>query len=207
VRSALHGTIWPNERDRKPLWVDFVPAEKLGDWIRIERESESRVRGPRWEVVYEDFGDGIDAALREAAALSRPVNSTISRGRDTGGNALRAPLGPRGSVGAGPQRDSQGLGAPRHRTGDGFKALDDLFKFTTAKPKLYYLPVAPGVAHRRLNHFTALARKGPHQRRGGEEMRRYTFEDTDVIVDKGPEYGNRAARGGRGRGGSSWRGR
>ena len=208
VRSALHGAVWPNERTRKPLWVDFIPAEKLSDWIRIERESESRVRGgPRWEVVYEDFGDGIEAALREAPALSRPVNSTNIRGRDTGGNSLRAPLGPRGIVGAGPQRDSQGLGAPRHRAGDGFKALDDLFKFTTAKPKLYYLPVAQGVAHRRMNHFAALARKGPHPRRGGEEMRRYTFEDTDVIVDKGPEYANRTARGGRGRGGSSWRGR
>ncbi|KAN0075594.1 SAP domain containing protein [Elaphomyces granulatus] len=212
VRSALHGAVWPNERDRKPLWVDFVPAEKLSDWIRIERESESRVRGgPRWEVVYEDIGDGIDAALREAPALSRAVNSkTNIRGGDTGqseGNAPRAPLGPRGSVSAGPQRDNQGLGTSRHRTGDGFKALDDLFKSTRAKPKLYYLPVASGVARRRLDHFAALARKGPRPRRGVEEMRRYTFEDTDVIVDKGPEYGNRAARGGRGRGGSSWRGR
>jgi len=27
VRSAIHDRIWPDERTRKPLWADFVPAE------------------------------------------------------------------------------------------------------------------------------------------------------------------------------------
>lgn len=200
VRSALHGTVWPNERDRKPLWADFVPEEKLREWIEIERESESRGRGgPRWEVVYDETEDGIEAVLREA----RPPNG---RGRDMGPGAPRAPPGPRGSFAdrEGP-RDSQASGDPRSRQGQGFKALDELFRSTATKPKLYYLPVPREVAERRLERFAELARRGPYPRRGGDEMRRITFEDTDIFVDKGPEYGGPRGRRGRGRGGGAWR--
>lgn len=198
VRSALHGTVWPNERDRKPLWVDFVPEEKLREWIEIEQESESRGRGgPRWEVVYDETEDGIKAVLQEA----RPTNG---RGRDMGPDV---PRGPRGSFAdRDDRRGSQASGGPRSRQqGQGFKALDDLFMSTNAKPKLYYLPVPREVAERRLDRFAELARHGPYPRRGGDEMRRITFEDTDFFVDKGPEYGGPRGRRGRGRGGGAWR--
>src|SRR5699024_11038730 len=36
VRSALHGTIWPNERNRKALFVDFIPPQKLQQWVETE---------------------------------------------------------------------------------------------------------------------------------------------------------------------------
>ncbi|KAL2010381.1 hypothetical protein VTN00DRAFT_6188 [Thermoascus crustaceus] len=198
VRSALHGTVWPNERDRKPLWVDFVPEEKLREWIEIEQQSESRGRGgPRWEVIYDETEDGVKAVLQEA----RPTNG---RGRDMGPDV---PRGPRGSFAdRDDQRGSQASGGPRSRQqGQGFKALDDLFMSTNAKPKLYYLPVPREVAERRLDRFAELARHGPYPRRGGDEMRRITFEDTDFFVDKGPEYGGPRGRRGRGRGGGAWR--
>ncbi|KAL1885291.1 hypothetical protein Plec18167_001948 [Paecilomyces lecythidis] len=202
VRSALHGTIWPNERDRKPLWVDFVPEEKTRQWISIEQDSEGRGRGgPRWEVVYEETRDGIEAILQEAPSLTAAPN------------VPKAPLGPRGGfVDRDPRRGPQASTDPRAR-GEGFKALDELFKSTTAKPKLYYLPVPKEVAARRLDKFDELARKGPFPRPGGDETRRITFENTDSFVDQGPEYAVRR-RGGRGRGGGyggpwrdSWRGR
>ncbi|KAL1982269.1 hypothetical protein VTN96DRAFT_1578 [Rasamsonia emersonii] len=205
VRSALHGTVWPNERDRKPLWIDFVPEDKLREWISIEQESESRGRGgPRWEVVYEKTENGVEAVLRESRTVT--TASAPSRGRDGGQTAPRAPPGPRGSIDMDHRRGSQASGAPRTRGGEGFKALDDRFLSTKTKPKLYYLPVPRDVAERRLDQFATLARKGP-RRRGGDEMRRITFEDGDAFVDNGPEYGGPPARGGRRRGGGSWRGR
>ncbi|KAJ9257921.1 hypothetical protein DTO207G8_1698 [Paecilomyces variotii] len=212
VRSALHGRVWPNERDRKPLWVDFIPEEKTREWISIEQSSEGRGRsGPRWEVVYEETSNGIiEAVLQEAPSLTAAAGS----GRAMGPNVPKAPLGPRGSFAdRDPRRGSQASAEPRAR-GEGFKALDDLFKSTTAKPKLYYLPVPKEVAARRLDKFDELARRGPYPRPGGDETRRISFEDTDFFVDQGPEYGGRR-RGGRGRGGGgyggpwrdSWRGR
>lgn len=212
VRSALHSAVWPSERDRKPLWVDFIPEDKFSKWIGIERDSEGRGRsGPRWEVVYEQTDDGIKASLQEAQSLTAAAPAAgggRGRGRETGPDIPRAPLGPRGSLAdRDPRRGRQASADPRAR-GEGFKALDDLFRSTTAKPKLYYLPVPKEVADRRLNKFNELARHGPHPRPGGDETRRITFEDTDFFVDQGPEYGARR-RGGRGRGGlrDSWRGR
>ncbi|GAD91915.1 SAP domain-containing protein [Paecilomyces variotii No. 5] len=202
VRSSLHGTVWPNERDRKPLWVDFIPEEKTRQWISIEQDSEGRGRGgPRWEVVYEETRNGIDAILQEAPSLTAAPS------------VPKAPLGPRGGfVDRDPRRGPPASADPRAR-GEGFKALDELFKSTTAKPKLYYLPVPKEVAARRLDKFDELARKGPYPRPGGDETRRITFENTDSFVDQGPEYAVRR-RGGRGRGGGyggpwrdSWRGR
>lgn len=205
VRSALHGTVWPNERDRKPLWIDFIPEDKLREWISVEQESESRGRGgPRWEVVYDKTENGVEAVLRESRTVT--AASAPSRGRDGGQTAPRAPPGPRGSIDMDHRRGSQASGTSRPRGGAGFKALDDRFLSTKTKPKLYYLPVPRDVAERRLDQFATLATNGP-RRRGGDEMRRITFEDGDVFVDNGPEYGGPPARGGRRRGGGSWRGR
>ncbi|KAL1962566.1 hypothetical protein VTN77DRAFT_9359 [Rasamsonia byssochlamydoides] len=206
VRSALHGTVWPNERDRKPLWVDFVPEDKLREWIRIEQESEPRGRGgPRWEVVYDRTENGVEAVLRESQTVT--TAPAPSRGRDVGQTAPRAPPGPRRNIDMDLRRGGQASGASRPRGGEGFKALDERFLSTKTKPKLYYLPVPKDVAERRLDQFATLARNGPRPRRGGDEMRRITFEDGDVFVDNGPEYGGPPTRGGRRRGGGSWRGR
>ena len=84
--------------------------------------------------------------------------------------------------------------------GQGFKPLDELFKSTTTKPKLYYLPVSREVADQRLDRFDDLLKKGTFPRRGGDETRKFTFEDVDQFIDLGPEYAGRGRGGGRGRG-------
>lgn len=45
VRAGLHHKTWPDEPNRRPLWVDFVPPEKVKGWVR-EEEADGR-RGPR----------------------------------------------------------------------------------------------------------------------------------------------------------------
>ena len=70
VRLGLHNRIWPDERDRKPLWVDFIPEEKLPTWIDVEsKETSGRGQAAkRWEVVYEMEEESINAYLQEADA-------------------------------------------------------------------------------------------------------------------------------------------
>ncbi|KAJ6107365.1 hypothetical protein N7523_008688 [Penicillium sp. IBT 18751x] len=198
VRSALHGRVWPDERNRKNLRVDFIPDQKVQEWIHTEEASRDRAGPPvRWEVVYETTNDVTTASLTEAGAN----RSAPSRPREPGFTRT-PPLGPRGSHG---QIERASNAPPPLRAGQGFKPLDELFKSTTAKPKLYYLPVPRPIADKRLDQFDELLRKGEFPRRGGDEMRRITFEDKDYFVDVGPEYGaaamqRRQDRGGRGRG-------
>ncbi|XRM49117.1 hypothetical protein ABZX51_011999 [Aspergillus tubingensis] len=211
VRTALHGTVWPNERNRKTLFVDFIPEDKLSLWI--EKEEGSRQRGgppARWEVRYEPTDDGVEAVLEEVDP--RSASSQHTRAPDASGFSRPPPTGPRADMGA-PRRPSGPVTADSSsRPGQGFKPLDELFMSTTTKPKLYYLPVPREVADRRLDRFDDLLRKGEFPRRGGDERRRITFEDEDFFVDNGPDFGggrNRRGRGrgGRGRGGfgDSWR--
>ncbi|GLA15087.1 hypothetical protein AnigIFM62618_001573 [Aspergillus niger] len=211
VRTALHGTVWPNERNRKTLFVDFIPEDKLSLWI--EKEEGSRQRGgppARWEVRYEPTDDGVEAVLEEVDP--RSASSQHMRAPDASGFSRPPPTGPRAELGA-PRRPSGPVTADSSsRPGQGFKPLDELFMSITTKPKLYYLPVPREVADRRLDRFDDLLRKGEFPRRGGDERRRITFEDEDFFVDNGPDFGggrNRRGRGrgGRGRGGfgDSWR--
>lgn len=200
VRAALHEKVWPNESTRKSLWVDFIPEEKIPEWIRTEQASRDRPGPPaRWEVRYETTDDGKTAILAESGPNSR---SAPSKPREPTFNRT-PPLGPRGSIAQTDRRPSNAPAGPSSRPGQGFKPLDELFESTTAKPKLYYLPVPRRVADKRLDQFDELIRKGSFPRRGGDEMRRITFEDEDYFVDVGPEYGPRALqrrqeRGGRG---------
>jgi hypothetical protein len=209
VRSAVHGTVWPNERNRKNLRADFIPDEKIKEWIETEEKSRDRA-GPaaRWEVRYETSDDGTTATLAE-------VGSAPSGRRESGFNRT-PPLGPRRDTEQFDRRPSgvpPAAPGPPSRPGQGFKPLDELFESTTTKPKLYYLPVPRPVADKRLDQFDELIQKGTFPRRGGDEMRRITFEDEDKFVDIGPERfgpGPRSGAGPRGRGrggrrGDSWR--
>ncbi|RHZ44551.1 SAP domain protein [Aspergillus thermomutatus] len=212
ARTALHGVVWPNESNRKTLFVDFIPERKLQQWVA--KEEESRRRGgppPRWEVRYDRTDDGVEAVLQEVDP--KGAASRQAPGRASTDFSRPPPLGPRASIG---NKDRRPSGPPppelRPRPGQGFKPLDDLFESTTTKPKLYYRRVPREVADRRLDRFDDLLRKGSFPRRGGDETRRITFEDGDFFVDNGPEFGSRSnrPRRGRGRGGSmgdSWRGR
>ncbi|KAL9608273.1 MAG: hypothetical protein Q9167_006882 [Letrouitia subvulpina] len=193
VRSGLHDRVWPDEKNRKPLWVDFVPEEKLEKWIEVEN-TVSAGRGQaakRWEVVYENEANGVNAYLQEVGSNGSGLRTTqVPAPRTESGHDVQSvPLRPMTKE---PERPSSQSG-PRIDGGKGFKALDDLFKSTTAKPKLYYLPVSDRIVARRLDQIA--------EGRGGgrsNEMRRYTFDD-DVLVDRGPEF-SRRGRGPRGSG-------
>ncbi|KAL2043948.1 hypothetical protein N7G274_003468 [Stereocaulon virgatum] len=191
VRSGLHDRIWPNERDRRPLFVDFIPEEKLKQWIDVEQNTPSGRGQPskRWEVVYEDEEGKIKAYLQEVGMGSGGIRAAKPAKADAGLGVQGAPSGPR------IKDPDLHLVQPRADNGKGFQALDDLFRSTTAKPKLYFQPVPKARVNQRLDKLAA-------GRGGGrsDEMRRFSFQD-EIIVDKGPEFGNRGRGGFGGRGG------
>ena len=199
VRSGLHDRVWPNERDRRQLWVDFVPEEKLKSWIDVERTAGSGRGHPskRWEVVYEDGPSGISASLHEVGSSGTGLRAAKPSRLDA--NQSLQVTGPR--ISGSEPRNTQ----PRPDSGKGFQALDDLFTSTVAKPKLYYLPVSKAEADRRFATLAA-GRGGGRGGGRGNELRRFSFEEGS-IVDNGPEFGR---GGGYGRGGiyaGSYRGR
>lgn len=208
ARSKIHGTVWPAESNRKKLRADFIPDQQIKKFIETEEASRNRPGRPvRWEVKYESTDEGVTAVLVDLDSKSES-HSKSEPARKVEFNRT-PPSGPRGSASQ-EHRSSNAPPAPPSRPGQGFQPLDQLFESTTAKPKLYYLPVPRKVADKRLDQFDELLRKGPFARRGGDEMRRITFEDEDYFADAGAEYGPRAlhrrqARGGRG--GDSRRGR
>lgn len=212
VRSNLHNRVWPDERTRRPLWVDFVPEEKLKTWIEIQRAAASTGRGQpatRWEIVFEDERDGTKAYLQEVGSgppgltgskltqsqnLPRPDATATAAAAGQGVHG--APSGPRSREidlrEAAPQAPPSAKPVDRGR---GFQALDDLFRSTVVKPKIYFLPVSKSTADKRLDKLNA----GRGGGRGGNELRKYTFED-GLLVDRGPLYSTRG-RGGHGGGG------
>jgi SAP domain len=239
VRSALHDSRFPDEKTREPLWVDFVPDEKVEEWIETEQQANGGGRiGRRWEVVYQDAPDGIEAILQEigsgSAARLAPLRkpSVPVGGRRESEITVQTPTVP------GVHPDRAGLvpseeHVPRRKestlqqeprpeqTGTGFRALDDLFPSTIAKPKLYYKLVDAHVAEERLDMIRDL-RNLAGAKSGDPDMKRYSFEldrGREEWVDKGPEFGygmrgRGGERGGRGgyrgrggmaRGGDTWR--
>ena len=194
VRRAMHDRVWPDERTRKALWIDYVPEEKIRGWIEREQQATSGSRaagGKRWEVVYDDVEDGtVTAELQEAdpsRARAAPTARTSNASRNAPASGANAqPAKPS------PERPRK----VRPDVGGGFKTLDDLFRSTAAKPYLYFLPVGVEVAERRLEKLA--------EGKGGgkdDEMIRFSFEG-ETIVDKGPEFGRRG--GVRGRGGQRY---
>lgn len=204
VRSALHEAVWPEERSRKPLWVDFIPEDKIREWIEIEKSAAAgpvgrASVGRRWEVVYEQVrdegedGTGVHAILRESGSngsISGPIHGAGVRGAPLGPRRAQMDRGPPGPSQAAPQVAAAAT-ASRPR-GSGFMALDSLFRSTTAKPKLYFLPVSQEMADRRLQALARLSSKnisrGRNSRPGDDEKRRFTFDDGDLLVDGGPEH-------------------
>lgn len=213
VRALLHDTVWPNESNRKALWLDFIPPEKVQEWVDKEVGDGGR-SSTRWEVVYVDAPDGTVEARLEAAtgALSRaghaPLSAPTGPRADTSNNI---PLGPRGQQRqqhqppTGPRPKPSGPG-PRPAFGG---------KWTTAGPSISYTTVPEDLAQKRLDnmHSYYTDRRGPY----GREINRYSFENGDAFVDRGkevfegirPPHRERGGRGGRGGGwgGGGGRGR
>ena len=214
VRSALHDTRYPDEKTREPLWIDFVPDDKVHSWIDVETNSGGRGAAQRWEVVYEEGPRGMEAILQEVGAGAgprrqstlpqrqpsmseaqrQPSMSDVQRALPTTGvHPDRLPLVPQvrtdaTNVSQDHRRDSQ-----PETSGTGFRALDELFQSTTVKPKLYYKPVSQRVADRRMDAIKDL-RVGHADmgKSGDEDMKRYSFDvyrGEEEWVDKGPEFG------------------
>ncbi|KAF2651564.1 hypothetical protein K491DRAFT_781729 [Lophiostoma macrostomum CBS 122681] len=244
VRASLHDRVWPEgETNRDKLWVDFVPGDKVEGWIAEEEdaiEAEKRARGygrpipaKRFEVVFPETADGgVEAVFQEV-----------------GSNAPRnAPRGPRGEMlrreseqyaGARPvsakeehpaANSNQDKSTKRDPTSQPFQTLDTLFRSTTCKDKLYYIPVSDRIADARLEELRAETSRDwrPEDRVKGrgrgrlDQKMRFAFDERDRLVEVGPDFGPwveeggaaggggyRGDRGGggghRGRGG--WRGR
>src|SRR5690606_11255003 len=52
VRAALHNKVWPDERNRKPLQIDYFPEHLFSEWVVKERQSSSEGRVFKWRVAY-----------------------------------------------------------------------------------------------------------------------------------------------------------
>lgn len=202
TRALLHDTVWPNESNRKALWLDFVPPEKVQGWIDMEMGGGGR-SGTRWEVVYADTPDGGVEARLEAAtgSLSRAPASAPTGPRADSMNSI--PVGPRGQQREPPTGPRTNFGGPPSRAGPEGPSAG---KWTTAGPSIMYTTASEDLVQRRLanmrSHYTD--RRGPY----GREINRYSFEQGDAFVDRGkevfegirPPHRERGGRGGRGGG-------
>ncbi|KAH0267713.1 hypothetical protein KCU91_g9904, partial [Aureobasidium melanogenum] len=235
ARAGTHARIWPPEPMRKQLWADFFPEERFQEYLEIERASGGSrpSQAKRWELAYNSHDDGVDVQLVEAGPAAHRASTHA-------GASNAPPTGPRGSMSSArrpsfaqsEQRPpSQPVHAPPPRRSSRvveeasapFLELDKLFNFTSTKPKLYWQPVSDNLADDRLDELDRetsrdwdpiadAKRNGDSLGRGLDQLKRYTFEDGDVLVDGGPEFGGgrafaRAGNRGRGRrNGDSYRG-
>ncbi|TVY72083.1 hypothetical protein Focb16_v012037 [Fusarium oxysporum f. sp. cubense] len=192
VRTALHDSVWPNESNRKALWVDFVPPEKVRDWIDTEQASGGpRGRsGARWEIVYEDGPNGdVEAHLEEASAsTSRMMPQLSARPPPSSTMATNSiPLGPRAlrdpAIPTGPRPVRPGTGPgprpPPINPGGSFKR-------TNTRPVIDYQPVSEDLARRRIDNMRSYY-TNDRNRDVGREINRYSFENGTSFVDRGKE--------------------
>lgn len=207
VRNGLHERVWPAEGNRKALCVDFIPQEKVQTWIDMELQTGGgrASTAKRWEVVYEKLEDGnVVAELQESTGASAPA----PRRSNTNANIPTDPAADSPNA----VRKPAAAPLPAVESAPSFVALDNLFKSTAAKPKLYFQPVAKALVDKRLEELDARTSRRPDVPRGGiglSDSTRFTFENGDLLVDNGPEFGMRGgARGGfRGGGRGGYRGR
>ena len=195
VRSALHGIVWPNERNRKELWADFIPEDKVAEWIDREQSEGGRGASGRWEVHYEPDDNGtITAALvnaelepprRNSTRQQPPAPPPVPTGPARNFPGVEgAPLGPRGR-GTNHYRQAP---PPQAAPAAGDYGRDFDHKTTRANPPLHYRPVSEDVAAFRLDNMNAYITKDRHRDLGRpDEINRYTFENGSEFVDRGKE--------------------
>ncbi|KAL3590253.1 hypothetical protein FPOAC2_12440 [Fusarium poae] len=187
VRTALHDSVWPNESNRKPLWVDFVPPDKVRDWIDTEQSSGGPRSGVRWEVIYEDGPDGvIEVHLEEATGAGPPPGPRPQAGTTMAMDSV--PVGPRAlrdpAIPTGPRPVRPGTGpGPRPPPINPGGAS----KRTNARPVIYYQPVSEDLARRRIDNMRSYYTSKRDGDDFGREINRYSFENGTSFVDRGKE--------------------
>ncbi|KAK1997252.1 SAP domain-containing protein [Colletotrichum falcatum] len=192
VRNALHGLRWPDESNRKELWVDFVPTDKVQIWID-EEQAQSRDRSIRFEVLYDEDGFASlvsGSATQPARPAPEPTRLAPSGPAVKDVNAI--PLGPRGGLGtqgapSGPRGDApRGPGPRPPRQIQGFPGGD--IRTTRANPPISYQPVSDDLGARRIRNMRSHYTTDTYRDLGSEtEINRYTFENGDKFVDRGKE--------------------
>lgn len=211
VRAQLHDRVWPNESNRKALSVDFVPPEKVADWIAIE-EGDGGRGGPggrpgrsttRWEVIYTSGADGVvEARLQQAGApsSSRPGPPPPSGPLKQAAADPVPPTGPRSDRERERERDGRRADSPpppsRHRGNDTRQQprnmppppseLDHELQRTRARPAISFQLVSAALADRRVANMRSFYTKDA-RRVLGREINRYSFEEGDGFVDRGKE--------------------
>ncbi|KAK1756011.1 hypothetical protein QBC47DRAFT_201957 [Echria macrotheca] len=188
VRARLHGIIWPNERERKELWVDFIPEEAVAEWANRERTEGGR--GSRWEVRY-DLEHGESTALLVNLA-SEPPRRPSTRGPPLPPQAQSyVPTGRASSTFTGVQGAPvapRGRGANTYQTQSFPPTTTGASRVTRSMPVISYRPVPEELAQRRLRNLRSYYTRDRHRDLGREdEINRYTFQNEDSFVDRGKE--------------------
>ncbi|KAK6335785.1 hypothetical protein TWF730_003162 [Orbilia blumenaviensis] len=216
ARNGVHGKVFPNEKNRKVLFADYVPEDKIDTWISQEKDN----RGVRYVITYGDGEDGVEAIHEECSSGGGGPGGRGSisgpRGSIGGGSGapVDAPAGPRGRgsfSNNGPSSNTFTTGANAVPTGARVVSLDELFLSTKTKPKIYYKPVDEATVKARIA-------KGPVE--GEVRGRRMGGRSGDVGGSGAPGGnggsgnpdswrggfggGGRGGRGGRRGGGDSW---
>jgi len=101
ARNGVHGKIWPNEKNRKVLFADFVPEDKVDSWISLEKVERHR----RFHVVYRQSDNGddedgqIEAVLDDVSGSGAGVGVTMGM-TQPGSGAGRASVSSSSAAGA-----------------------------------------------------------------------------------------------------------
>ncbi|KAI0541208.1 hypothetical protein GGR58DRAFT_36342 [Xylaria digitata] len=190
VRTALHKRVWPDETNRKALWIDFIPSECFDDWIDTEQQVKDRGSMPRYEVFYGRDEDGIVTARLEETDANQatrrgPVSPVVHPDRKA--SIPTGPSRPSGIENAptGPRNPYSHNGHPAMYSGRQ-EQLEPGFIKTKSNPPILYRPIATELVHRRLDSL-AQAKDPRYDEESGKDYHRYYFERDDVLVNRGPE--------------------
>ncbi|KAI1108273.1 hypothetical protein F5Y14DRAFT_94635 [Nemania sp. NC0429] len=192
VRTALHKRVWPDETNRKALWIDFIPRECFDDWIDIEQQARNRGNMPRYEVIYDRDSEGnVVASLEETDANQTARRGPVSPVAQTD-RKISIPTGP--SLPSGIENAPTGPRNPYSYNGPSatFSGRQDRseqgFIKTKSGPPILYRPVAADISQRRLDCLSqAKDQYYIEEPEKDKEYHRYYFEREDVLVNRGPE--------------------
>ncbi|KAI8958682.1 hypothetical protein F5Y11DRAFT_335495 [Daldinia sp. FL1419] len=190
VRTALHNRVWPDETNRKALWVDFIPSERFAEWVDIEQTSTGgRGSTNRYEVMYDNDEDGnVIVKLEEFDGVGPTTKQPPLAPEPQPERKPSIPTGPSRSGIEGAPTGPRGFNSNRAPAVHPSRAgrLDQPGLSTEARPRVKYQPVSEDLARRRLDTIAA-AKTKDFDRDFGKDYKRYYFENGDTLVDRGPE--------------------
>ncbi|KAI1657971.1 hypothetical protein F4813DRAFT_358601 [Daldinia decipiens] len=192
VRTALHNRVWPDETNRKALWVDFIPSERFAEWVDMEQTSTGgRGSTNRYEVMYDNDEDGnVIVKLEEFDGAGPTTKQAPPAPEPQPERKPSIPTGPSrpfpGVEGAptGPRNFNSARAPASHPSRAG--RLEQPGQSTNACPSVTYQPVPDELVRRRLDTIAA-AKTKDFDRDFGKEYKRYYFENGETLVDRGPE--------------------